>query len=156
MNKILISAKVLQQIIKEQPEVEVELIGSAVAQIAGRMADKVRETLPTATKQIEDAFRAQLAGIKANTRLHPEVKALIKEFIDEKCAEVIKAALEREVTQVALARVDALVKARMTKVEDDLAKAVEKWVTTLEARVEVLAEAKFMALIRGAGKVGAD
>lgn len=150
MNKILVSAQVLQQIFKDHPEVEVELVGSATAQIAGRMAQTLSEKLPTAQKQIEAALAAQVAGIKNNTRLHPEVKELIKGFIDEKCAEAIKTALQREVTEQALVRVDDLVKARMAKVEEDLAAAVARWVTSLEERVETLAEAKFMALIRGA------
>ncbi len=154
MNKILVSAAVLQQIFKQHPEVEVELVGSATAQIAGRMAQTLAEKLPTAQKQIEAALAAQVSGVKNSTRLHPEVKQLIRDFIDEKCAEAVRSALTKEVTEQALVRVNDLVKARMIKVEDDLAAAVTKWTATLEARVEALAERKFMALIRGAGTVG--
>jgi uncharacterized protein YjgD (DUF1641 family) len=155
MNKILVSAAVLQQIFKEHPEVEVELVGSATAQIAGRMAQTLAEKLPTAQKQIEAALAAQVAGIKSNTRLHPEVKQLIRDFIAEQCASEIKLAVSKEVTEQALVRVNELVKAQMLKVDEMLRNGVATAAEAWAQKIKSMAEQEFLALVRGV-KLGGE
>lgn len=149
MNKILVSAQVLQAIFKDHPEVEVELVSSATAQIAGRMAQTLAEKLPTAQKQIEAALAAQVAGIKSNTRLHPEVKELIRSFIVDTCAAEVKAMLAKEVTEQALVRVNDLTKAHMAQVDQQLAAAVSKAAAAFQGEIKRMAEAEFLALVRG-------
>lgn len=148
MDKILVSAATLQQIFKAHPEVEVELVSSATAQIAGRVAEKLKVLLPNATKQIEAAFQAQITGIKSSTRLHPEVKALIREFIAEQCAAEIKAQLAKEVTEQALVRVNELTKAQMMKVEELLKAQVNVATINFYTEIKKMAEDEFIKLVR--------
>lgn len=149
MNKILVSAQVLQAIFKQHPEVEIEMVASATAQIAGRMASAVAEKLPTAQKQIEAALTAQVAGIRSNARLHPEVKELIRSFIAEKCRDEVKVLLAQEVTEQALVRVNELTKAHMANVDQQLAAAVSKAAAAFQGEIKRMAEQEFLALVRG-------
>lgn len=151
--KVMVTAGVLQDIMAKNPAVEVELIGSAVAQIAGRVAQRVTEKLPKVKDEVDRAFDAQVASIKNSTRLHPEIKATIRGFIDAECKEFVKAQLAKEVTEQALVRVNELVKARMLKAEEEVTKIVADGQAKLDAYLVKRAGEEFVKLVRGASAV---
>lgn len=151
MDKLLVSAATLQAIFAKHPEVEVELVSTATAQIAGRLTDKIMAKLPSVSTQLDDAFKRQLTGLKDNSRLHPEIKSLIRTFLNDEC----KSMITKMTADACLARADDLIKARMQKVEQEIAAGVKTATDLMRGQIEALAQEKFMELIRGAGKIGA-
>jgi hypothetical protein len=153
VNKILISAEVLQKLIFDRPEIEIELIGSAVAQISGRVADKIKEKLPDAKAQIDKAIREQLATFTTNTRLHDPVKVLIREYIRLECAALVKVELTQAITDAALLRVDDLVKARMLKVDKEVEMMLQRHETAHIKRIQDMAAATMLDLLKRANAI---
>lgn len=153
MNKILISAEVLQKLIFDRPEIEIELIGSAIAQISGRVADKIKEQLPNAQAQIDKAMREQLSSFTTNTRLHDPVKVLIREFLRAECVALVKAELTTAITNAALVRVDELVKARMIKVESEVEAMLKRQEVQHAKRIQDMAAATMLDLLKRANAI---
>lgn len=156
--KILVTAGELQKLIS--PEVELELVSTAAAQVAGHLVDKVKAKMPNHLQTVERAIEQQIKALASPNGLHSSVKNMVSTHVSEVaqgCAVALKDKLARDATDVALVRVDELTKARLEvfdkKLHEMLAEAVNVFETALESRVAILAEQKFMALVRGASAV---
>lgn len=154
--KVLLTAGELRKLIT--PEAEIELVSTAAGQIAGQLTAKVMEKLPNLKQEIDrlttahiEAVRSQTKGLATASRLHDDVKAVIRAFLDTE----VKSAFTKLTADACLARADDLIKARMQKVEQEIAAGVKTATDLMRGQIEALAQEKFMELIRGAGKIGA-
>ena len=153
MNKILVSAKALQELLA--PDALVELVNSAVAQIAGRVSSRVEGQMPNidiavdmAVKKSIETLRADSAGM--NTYRLPEpiiglIRVAIANELREDMRKLYWGDLRKQVEADA-AKIVADLKRDATAVVQGV---VDQSPAKLETIIREIAEREVLALMRG-------
>ena len=135
--KILVTAGELQKLIS--PEVELELVSTAAAQVAGHLVDKVKAKMPNHLQTVERAIEQQIKALASPNGLHSSVKNMVSTHVSEVaqgCAVALKDKLARDATDVALVRVDELTKARLEVFDKKTRQTPQGVVETCRARIK--------------------
>lgn len=101
MTKILINAKVLQQMLADQPELEIELVKNAADQVAEAFKKKV-DTSVMANQMFQNlseqlSYRHSPVSAAATDIISKQVALLIKQMMNEQAGKMIEAAVKQSI-----------------------------------------------------------
>jgi len=116
--KMLVSAPVLRQIFADNPEVELELVKNATAQVAEYLKGRIRKANGIA----EQIVREINESLSNKYRMTPEVLAEIRKV----AAEAADRALTEKITRIVQTQIETITKAHTKSIEAKLDQAITK------------------------------
>ncbi len=157
VTKILVSAKVLQDLIAKDPQIEVEILHSAVPQIVGMINKRVLDHTHNINSQVDKYVEIALSTLRSKAtdrfRMPEDVKIVIRKFLADECREEARAAVLGTALTAARDAAQKVGNEYETNIRAVMQQAINDAVSNLRAQIKQIAEQEVIALLRGASNL---
>jgi hypothetical protein len=148
MTRILVSSTQLREMLERQPEVELQLVRSAVPQLATLLAEKARVSMTEIRKRVDEAWREIERTKSDRYGLPDKVREIIKDFLRGECRDEAKILVRDEARDMARIAADEAVAKAMLKLGQDVEKSIGRAKAEVDEYIKDQVEQKFLELLR--------